>query len=354
MAEVHVTPWRTAEATKSDPTAPMHDCLWNMAHEQAILKRMKGNSEDWRSASEKVSQRDVGNELDTICDDNNFRRLDGSGHGRDPNLVHPSEKIKVRNDPKEAVPGGTTQQSDAKLGPESQGAYNKAVSDGANGVNPDKKAQLDAWLGGIKDVSTLPDKTKAALIDAYDREGVDRPKLGQLAESETFRKLAEPEQQRLLEQYGSKDKPTAKSEVDRLAASPPTQENVDRMQLASNQGFNSLTDPQQKQLLDRYSQDAQFHGAIDEIISQDNFEDKDAKSQGHALDILRRYSMRKEDGYGKVDEANRVAVLTKLYDEVLSQPSFKLNETRPNGQDTFQQDGNINSFALYSAPHIRA
>ena len=66
MAEIQVTSWGTREPLQNDPGAPMHDCLWEIAQEQAVLDRMKQTGESWEAAGGKVSQGDIRKQLDTV------------------------------------------------------------------------------------------------------------------------------------------------------------------------------------------------------------------------------------------------------------------------------------------------
>ena len=153
MAEISVTPWGTREPLQNDPGAPMHDCLWQIAQEQAVLDRMKQTGESWESAGGKVSSQDISKHIDTVCDDNGFQRLDGGGNGRNPHWVNPGERIKVRIDPAklDRPAQGVTENGQA-----SQGAYNKAVStsDG-KGVDLNKKEAVDKWLETVPGFPTL-------------------------------------------------------------------------------------------------------------------------------------------------------------------------------------------------------
>src|SRR5688572_22409751 len=100
MSEIVVTPWGTRQALPNDPSAPMHSALWNVATEQAILARIKKTGEDWTTAAKHVDNKQIIEHLNVVCDKNNFRRLDGTGTGRDPNLINDGETIQVSIDPK--------------------------------------------------------------------------------------------------------------------------------------------------------------------------------------------------------------------------------------------------------------
>jgi len=349
MMDIQVTPWLTREATPKDLSAPMHDCLWEIAQEQAVLKRMKDTGEDWNSASGKVTQQDLRGHLDVICDDNGFKRIDGSGKGRDPDVIRTGENIKVRIDPAELnkAAAGVTPEHD------SQGAYNKAVT-GADGkgVDINKKRTVDDWIAAVPGFPALPDKTRAAAINAREREGVDPAKLATVAGSRVFASLDEAQQQDLLARYGSKDKAAANAEVERLASLPPDAGNLNRLAMVGSAGFYTLNDTEQKVVLDRYSQEPQFRDAVDRISKQPNFKDKDDVSQANALELLRRYSTRTGKGYGDVNEVNRTAVLLAFYDEVLVQPDFKLNERHFFTPEISKQNTLIEAFARDRARQI--
>ena len=351
MAEIHVTTWGTREPLPNDPGAPMHDCLWEIAQEQAVLDRMKQNSETWQAASGKVSQQDIRKHLDTVCDDNGFRRLDGSGNGRNPNLIHDGEKIKVRIDPAQLdqpAPGVTSDQTTK------DGAYSKAVAtDDGKGVDLNKKAALDTWLASVPGFPNLSEGSKTALINAYDVKGMNREKLAKLGGSAAFRSLDEKQQQQLLGVYGTEGKSFATGEVDRIAASAAGDEANARMKVFGSQGYFKMDDGAQKVVLDRFNSDGQFRSALNEIVGQDNFRNKNSTEQAHALDILGRYSGRKGEGYGEQPEDKQKTVLVTLYSEVLSKPEFNLNhygdkEHRENGD----QSKKIEDFANNRASEI--
>jgi hypothetical protein len=264
-------------------------------------------------------------------------------------VIRTGENIKVRIDPAELNKASSA----VTPGQASQGAYNKAVA-GADGkgVDINKKKAVDDWIAAVPGFPTLPDKTRAALIDARGREGVDPAKLGTIGGSRVFASLDESQQQNLLARYGSKDKAAANAEVERLASSPPDAGNLNRLAMVGSAGFYSLNDAEQKQVLDRYAQEPQFRDAVDKISKQPNFRDKDDVSQANALELLRRYSTRTGKGYGELNEANRSAVLVAFYDEVLVQPAFKLNERQFFTPSISQQTTMIEAFARDRAPQI--
>ena len=322
MAEIQVTSWGTREALPNDPGAPLHDCLWEIAQEQAVLDRMKQTGESWEAAGGKVSQQDIRKQLDTVCDDNNFRRLDGSGNGRNPNLIYDGERIKVRIDPKQLdqpAKGVDTQPS--------QDAYSKAVaSDDGKGVDLNKKAAVDKWLETVPGFPTLGDGSKTSLINAYSAPGMNRENLAKLGGSAAFRSLDEKQQQQLLGMYGTEGKRFATGEVDKIVAATPGEDANKRLQVFGSQGFFKMDEGAQKTVVGRYTDDKQFRGAVDQIVGQQNFTEKNSTEQAHALDILGRYSGRKGEGYGEQPEDKRTSVLVNLYNEVLSKPEFNLNE----------------------------
>jgi hypothetical protein len=336
MAEIQVTSWGTRQALPNDPGAPMHDCLWEIAQEQAVLDRMKQTGESWEAAGGKVSQQDIRKQLDTVCDDNGFRRLDGGGNGRNPDLILTGERVKVRIDPAQLdqPAKGVTD------GQPSQGAYNKAVSaDGGKGVDLNKKNELDTWLGTVPGFPTLSDGSKAALITAYGTPGMNRENLAKLGGSAAFHGLDEKQQQQLLGVYGTEGKSFASGEVDKIAASSAGEDTNQRLKVFGSQGFFKMDDGAQKTVSERYTNDKQFRGAVDQIVGQQNFTEKNSTEQAHALDILGRYSGRKGEGYGEQPEDKRTSVLVTLYNEVLSKPEFNLNhygqkEQRENGEQS--------------------
>jgi hypothetical protein len=321
MAEIQVTSWGTREPLPNDPGAPMHDCLWEIAQEQAVLDRMKTQSETWETASTKVSQQDIRKQLDTVCDDNGFRRLDGSGNGRNPNLIYDGEHIKVRIDPAQLdKPANGVTNNTA-----SQGAYNKAVAgDGGKGVDLNKKNAVDTWIGTVPGFPNLSESTKASLITAYDVPGMNRDNLAKLGSSAAFRSLDEKQQQQLLAVYGSKDKSFATGEVDKIVANPGEDGNQ-RLKVIGSQGFFRMEEGAQKNFVNRYGHDKEFTAAVNQIVGQENYTGKNSTEQAHALDVLNRYAGRKHEGYGEVSTDKRTSVLITLYNEVLSTDKFNLN-----------------------------
>jgi hypothetical protein len=340
--EIHVTPWATPDKLPNDLSAPMHDCLWEIAQEQAVLKRMKDTRENWTDASGKVSQQDVRAQLDVICDDNGFRRIDGSGNGRNPDLIGTNEPIKVRIDPNELnVPAPGVVE-----GQPSMAAYNKAVEpSNSHGVDLNEKGEVDAWVSTVPGFPQLPETTKAGLITAHGEEGVDPKNLTTLAGSQAFIKLNPAQQQQLLESYSIQPVGTAAREVDKIAVDPASEGNHRRLELLATPGFFKMHDNAQKFVLDRYSNDPQFRGAIDRIVSEPDFQGKNEVEQAHALDILARYTQRKGSGYGLLAEEKRTDVLVGLYNEVLSSADFNLRQVDRERQDTDAQRAKVDAFA---------
>lgn len=339
--EIHVTPWATPDKLPNDLSAPMHDCLWEIAQEQAVLKRMQDTHENWTTAAGKVSGQDVRAQLDVVCDDNGFQRLDGSGAGRNPHEINSNEAIKVRIDPNALnVPAPGVVE-----GP-SMDAYKKAVEpNDAFGVDLNKKGEVDAWVSTVPGFPQLPETTKAGLITAHGEEGVDPKKLTTLAGSQAFIKLNPAQQQQLLESYSIQPVGTAAREVDKIAADPAKDENNRRMVVLSTPGFFKMHDNAQKLVIDRYTHDPQFRSAIDHLVGEQGFKDKSDIEQGHALDILARYTQRKGEGYGLLAEDKRRDVLVGLYNEVLSSADFNLRQVDREKIDTDAQRTKVDAFA---------
>jgi hypothetical protein len=324
-SDVIVTPWNS-KPTEKNPDAHLHDCLWEIAMEQAALKRMKDSNDDFVTAMEKVTPKEHMHELDILCQDNGFRKFGSDGSGRNPNLVLDGEKIKVRIDPATLMKTATGVDTKPVTN-----AYTKAVqNDSGTGPDINKKEQLDQWLQTVPGFDKLSEPERISLIEAYAREGVDRTKLNQLANSKDFQGLDEDTRQRLLKLYGDKNQTTGTAEVDKLLATPG--EAAQKLRLIGSEGFAALDGNQQKRLLERYQQDKHFAAAIDKIVAQKNFTEKSATAEAHALDILYRYTGRKGAGYGQRVETDRTKVLVGLYDRVLSKPDYKLEENGGTGK----------------------
>jgi hypothetical protein len=326
-SDVIVTAWNS-QPTEKNPDAHLHDCLWEMAMEQAALKRMKDSGDDFGTAMKKVTPKDHMEQLDIICQDNGFRKFGSRGSGRDPNLVFDGEKIKVRIDPATLMKTATGVDTKPVTN-----AYTKAVQND-NGTGPDlnKKEQLDQWLQTVPGFDKLSEPERISLIEAYARDGVDRTKLSQLATNKDFQALDEPTRQRLLKLYGDKNQTGGTAEIDKLLAAPPGEATQKKLRLIGSEGYATLDANQQKRLLERYGQDKQFADAIDKIVTQKNFTEKNATEEAHALDILYRYTGRKGAGYGERKETDRTKVLVGLYDRVLSKPEYKLQENGGTGK----------------------
>lgn len=339
--EIHVTPWGSPYRLPNDPAASMHDCLWQIAQEQAALQRMKDTHEDFVTASGKVTDQDLRAQLDVVCDDNGFQRLDGSGNGRNPSLVNINEPIKVRIDPNEL----NVQAPGVVDGQPSMDAYEAAVKPtGGEGVDLNKKTELDGWIATIPGFPLLPETTKAGLITAYGKPGVDRSKLALLGGNQAFTKLEPAQQEQLLVSYSAQPDSTAAKEVDKITADPAKEGNNRRLQLVVSPGFFKLDDNTQKLVLDRYSKDPQFRAAIDQIIGQQDFKRRDEVEQAHALDTLARYTQRNDADYGLLPDEKHKDVLVGLYNEVLSSSGFNLRETNRGTQDTDAQRAKVDQF----------
>lgn len=95
----------------------------------------------------------------------------------------------------------------------------------------------------------------------------DPRKLATLGGSQLFTKLDPAQQEQLLVAYGAQPKGTAAREVDKIAADPANKDR-NRLTLLATPGFFKLNDNEQKFVLDRYSHDTQFRGAIDDRASK--------------------------------------------------------------------------------------
>ena len=219
-ADIHVTPWRTPEPTEQDGTAQWHDCLWEISAEQATLERMEKHGENWQTASGKVGQADIGRHLDKICDDNGFRRLDGSGTGRDPNLIRDGETIKVERNPQDLT--STPKGLSTKQGQPARTQYDQATGGPVN-TDLNKKRAVDQFLGNVPELAQLSDQTQAALIAAYSRD-VDATKLAALAGTDAFRQCSPPQQQQLLADYGKPGHEATTASIDTGVAANPKQD----------------------------------------------------------------------------------------------------------------------------------
>lgn len=338
--DVIVTPWNS-KPTEKNPDANLHDCLWEIAMEQAVLDRMKKTGEDFGTANNKVTPEDHMKQLDIVCQDNGFRKLGSTGSGRDPNLIFDGEKIKVRIDPAtlmKSAPGVD--------GKPVSNAYTKAVqSETGQGPDLKKKEQLDQWLQTVSGFDKSPESERASLIEAYGRIGDgDRTKLAQLANSNDFKALDEGTRVRLLKLYGSENQSQSTASIDELIGKPG-ESTLKKLKLIGTEGFAVLTSEQQKRLLERYDKDKHFAAGLDQIIVMDNFTGKSGTAEAHALDILYRYAGRKHDGYGSRKDSEKTKVLVGLYDRVLAKPEFKLEDKGSGGKaETKDQSDKIDHY----------
>jgi hypothetical protein len=358
MTEIIVAPWGTRRELPNDPSAPMHTALWHVATEQAVIARMKKTGEDWTTAAKQVNDQEIIEQLDVVCDDNGFQRIDGTGTGRNPHQIADGEAIRVRIDPKSLTQPvkGIDENS-----PLARAAYNNQVGPNNGGVKYHEKQALDLFLGKIPGFETLPDGTKAAVIQKYGHDRFNPTPVATLAGSELFKKLNPDEQVRLLATYRVADPRdpndhTVTTEIDKLATAPVNDENIVKLRVLSTPGFGTMNNHQQTQFLKRLTEDTQFRAGVSTIIGQANFTDKQPGAQGQALDILCGYSGYNKTGYIKIDPKNRVAVLVALYNDVLAKPDFKLKQPLASFGDqlSLQQSNDIKRFAEQTAPNIRA
>lgn len=353
MTEVIVAPWGTRRELPNDPSAPMHTALWHVATEQAVIARMKKTNEDWKTAAKHVNDKEIIEQLDVICDENGFRRIDGTGTGRDPNLIVDGQGIKVRVDPKTLTqPVKGIDDST----PQALTAYNNQVGPNNGGVRYNGKQALDLFLGKIPGFEAFSDGTKAAVILEYGHDEFNRAPVATLVGSELFKKLSPAEQVQLLTQYRGPNKQNVTTEIDKLAKAPVTDENVVKLRVLSTPGFATMNNHQQQQFLNRLTHDTQFRAGVSTIIGQINFTNQQPGAQGQALDILCGYSGYNQAGYIKIDEKHRAAVLVALYNDVLAKPEFKLKQPVSSFVDqlSLQQSAAIKQFAEKTAPNIRA
>jgi hypothetical protein len=217
IAEIRVTPWGTPKGTEQDPTAQWHDCLWEVAAEQATLERMAKQGENWQTAAGKITAGDISRHLDKICDENGFRHIDGSGSGRDPNLIGDGQQIKVERNPLDFT--GTPEGLGLGKDPLTTQQYAAATGGDLATEDPAKKAELDKFLKTLP-LAQLSDATKAEVIAAYAR-GVDKTKLGALVNTEAFTKLPPPQQQLLIANYGKPGHEAMTKAIDAGVAANP-------------------------------------------------------------------------------------------------------------------------------------
>jgi hypothetical protein len=348
MVEVQVTPWGTQGPLPNDPGAFMHDCLWQIAQEQAVLEQMKTSSEGWDAASKKVSPQDIQKHLDTVCDDNGFQRLDGSGNGRNPHWVNPGEPIKVRIDPKQYA-----QPAEGVNTKQTGDAYNKAiVSQDGKGVDLNKKNALDTWIGSMPQFPKLSEGTRSALITAHGTPGMNLDNLAKLGNSPLFFEMEEKPQQQLLAVFGTEGEKLATDEVDNIIAGTAGDDSKGRLKVFGSQAAFSMEDSALKPMLERYNSDGELRAAVQHIVGQESYKNMNSQEQAHALDILGRYSGRR-NGYNEQPTDKRTSVLITLYNEVLSKSEFKLNDYGNSDKPENEQQTNaIDNFADNRASEV--
>jgi hypothetical protein len=350
MEQISVTPWGTSERLPNDPSAPLHDCLWQIAQEQAVLEQMKTGKESWQAASDKVSPKDIQKHLDTICDDNNFRRLDGTGPGsRNPHWINPGERITVRIDPKQV-----SQLADGINSKQTINAYDKATSspDG-KGPDLDKKQALDTWLDKMPQFPKLSEGTRSMLIEAHEKQGMNLDNLAKLGNSPLFLAMEEKPQQELLAVYGTPGKKLATDEVDKIIAGTAGEDSKTRLKVFGSQGVFQMEEPALKNMIERYNGDAELRAAVQHVVGQESYKSMNSQEQAHTLDILGRYSGRKGEGYGEQPTDKRTSVLITLYNEVLSKPGFNLESYgKSDKPETDAQTQAIDNFADNRASEI--
>lgn len=381
---VRVSKWAAAVPTNEDPTAPFHDCLWRMAVEQAVLERMKATGENFPTALRHVQQnpQEIRKQLDTICDDNGFRRIDGTGPGtNNPDLLNTGAGIKVRIDPASLYKQAPT----VVDGQPSGTAYNAAVAGDQGGVNLAKKAQLDVWLATIPGFSLLSEPLKAAVITAYDA-GADPQKLVALLGSAQFNSRLTPQEQiQLLALFTRVSQgpapvtqmgPAAPGAYDVLGVIEQLlQQPVDndfaasQLKLMSTLGFAKLNASQQQALLNRYQSDYHFRVVIDKIVGDplQNFNALTDVQQAHVLDVMRSFTREffcKGVGEDYTPDSFIAAgqpapppspydqkILMHLYQRVLTQPAYKLNQVTGT-QQSAEQSGFVRKFVDANWPEI--
>lgn len=350
MEQISVTPWGTSDRLPNDPSAPLHDCLWQIAQEQAVLERMTTAKESWKAAIEKVSPQDIQKHLDTICDDNNFRRLDGTGPGhRNPHWINTGERITVRIDPKQLG-----QQAEGINSQQTGDAYNKAiVSQDGKGPDLDKKQALDTWLGKMPQFPKLSEGTRSVLLDAHGKQGMNLENLAKLGNSPLFFAMGEKPQQELLAVYGAPGKKLATGEVDKIIAGTAGEDNEARLKVFGSQGVFQMGESALNTMLARYNSDGEFRAAVQHIVGQESYKSMNSQEQAHTLDILGRYSGRKAEGYREQPTDKRTSVLITLYNEVLSKPGFNLEHYgKSDKPETDAQTKAIDDFADNRASEI--
>jgi hypothetical protein len=371
---VTVTPWNTAW-TAENPNGQFHDALWDIAAEQATLQRMQTSREDFETAFTKVSSQEVRQHLDVICDDNGFRRLDGSGNGRNPHWIDTNERIKVRIDPNtltKPAPGI----NDKKTGDVYGGAV---MSHTGRGTDLVKKQQLDAELATVPGFNgeQMSPPLKQAWIGAHSLNSISAAEVTALGNKDTFNRLDQPGKTNVLTMFGRPDRAYFTGEINKIVGAPMDDKNVNKLRLLSTAGLGQLPDDEMRQVVVRYDEDGDFRAAIDKIVQQDNFKNKPPMEQAHALSILGREKVvaapaansggpltgngyldvaGKRDPsrvgyleiggpYFQIDNPRRTLVIEKLYNDVLASADFKLGEPGASGKETPDQRKRIDDFA---------
>lgn len=376
---VRVSRWAAAVPTTEDPTAPFHDCLWRMATEQAVLERMKTSGENFPTALKHVQEnpQEIRKQLDIICDDNGFRRIDGTGPGtNNPHLLNTGSQIKVRIDPSILYKQAPT----VVEGQPSGTAYNAAVAGDQGGVNLTKKADLDAWLATIPGFSILSEPLKAAVITAYSA-GADPKKLVTLLGSGQFNNRLTPQEQiQLLALFTrASQAPPAQypgggfnllGVIEGLLQQPVDNDAAaSQLKLMSTLGFAKLNSGQQQSLLTRYQNDYNFRIVIDQIVGdpRHNFNRLSDVQQAHVLDVMRSFTREffcKGEGQdytplsigpagqpGPAPTPYDQKILMHLYQRVLTQPAYKLNGVTGT-QQSAEQSGFVRKFVDANWPKI--
>ncbi|WP_198683552.1 hypothetical protein [Peristeroidobacter agariperforans] len=379
---VRVSQWAAAVPTTQDPTAPFHDCLWRIATEQAVLERMKTTGENFPTALRHVQQnpKEIIKQLDIVCDDNGFRRIDGTGPGTsNPHVINTGAEIKVRIDPSTLY-----KQAPAVVDGQPSGtAYNAAVGGDQGGVNLAKKAQLDAWLATIPGFATMSEPLKAAVITAYSA-GADPNKLVTMLGSAQFNNRLRPQEQIQLlalftrasqgpkhPQMGPSTSYDLLGVIDGLLQQPIENDAAAaQLKLMSTLGFAQLNAGQQQALLNRYQSDYNFRVVIDKVVGDPkyNFSSLGAAQQAHVLDVMRSFtreffckgtgedytplSFVAEGQPGPDPIPYDQQILMHLYQRVLTNPAYKLNEVTGT-QQSAEQSGFVLKFINENWPGIK-
>ena len=379
---VKVSQWAAAVPTNEDPTAPFHDCLWRMATEQAVLERMKSTGENFPTALRHVQEnpQEIRKQLDIICDDNGFRRIDGTGPGtNNPHMLNTGAGIKVRNDPAVLYKQAPT----VVEGQPSGTAYNAAVAGDQGGVNLVKKQQLDAWLATIPGFSTMSEPLKAAVITAYSA-GADPNRIVTMLGSAQFNYRLKPQEQIQLlalmtrasqnpgpPQMGPSTSYNLLGVIDGLLQEPVDNNwAASQLKLMSTLGFAKLNSGQQQALLNRYQSDYNFRVVIDKVVGDpsNNFAALGAEQQAHVLDVMRSFTREafcKGPGQDYTPPAFVAPgqpgpepvpydqmLLMALYRGVLTQPAYKLS-TVTGTQQSAEQSALVIKFVNDNWPGVQ-